>query len=74
MSIQERWTSEETKIGKFLKYYIGYVGIALATVGQAIEYTALVPQDWLPSWLKTTILVCGVAGYVLGKLTKDDKK
>jgi cadmium resistance protein CadD (predicted permease) len=74
MTLRERWNARESRLGLWIKTFIGYVGILTAAVGGALEYLALVPQDWIPTWIKTMVLISGVVGYVIGKLTTKKEK
>jgi len=70
--LKGQWQAEETKIGILVKNYIGK-GLALcAAVGFSMEQFSLIPQDYIPTWLKSSIAFMAVLGYVGGKLTKKE--
>lgn len=71
--LKQRWQAEETKIGKLFKYYIGYIGMGAGFVSGILtditsQYAAL--GIAVPLWLTKTLLYSGIAGYVVGKVTK----
>jgi hypothetical protein len=68
--IKARWHAEETKIGMFLKNWIGKLLGLCAAVGFALENFTSIPTDFIPEWLKTTIAICAAIGFVAGKMTK----
>jgi hypothetical protein len=69
MTLRERWTARETKIGCWIKNWIGKLLIACSALGGANEYLQVVPQDWIPQWIKAAILVAGIIGFVAGKMS-----
>jgi len=69
MTLRERWNATETKFGTWVKNGIGKVFLACGALGAANDYLRLVPADWIPSWVKTAVVVAGVAGFLSGKLT-----
>lgn len=69
MNIIERIKAEESPLGKFLINWIGKSFLICSVIGAANEYLVLIPSDFIPQWLKYTIAVCGVIGFVGGKLT-----
>lgn len=71
--LKKRWESEESKLGKFLKYYIGYIGMASGFISGTLtdissQYAAL--GCVVPVWITKTLLYAGIAGYVVGKITR----
>lgn len=72
-SFKERWEAEESKLGKFLKYYIGYIGIACGLISEnSTEILAIFGQVGIsvPHSVSMFFLYSGVIAYVIGKLTK----
>lgn len=69
MTLRERLSAEESKIGKWVKNWIGKLLLACSALGAAFDYLNLVPADWIPTWLKTSVVIAGVVGLVGGKLT-----
>lgn len=69
MTLKERWLAQETRIGSWLKNWIGKLLILASALGGASEYILGLPVDWIPSWVKTTILIAGIVGFVGGKMT-----
>jgi hypothetical protein len=69
MTIKERLKAEETKIGKFLKKWLSGFLLLCSALGAANEYLAVLPPDFVPTWLKTAIVVSGVISFIAGKLT-----
>lgn len=70
---RERWESEESSLGKKIKYYIGYVFIGASAITLHVpEITAIFMNAGVqvPVWLPKVFLVCGILGYVGGKITK----
>jgi hypothetical protein len=70
---KQRWASEESKLGKFFKYYIGYIGVAAGVISQTItEISGIYASVGVgaPSWFTKALLGLGIAGYVAGKITK----
>ena len=70
--LKERWIAEETKIGKFFKTWVTGILAACSALGAANEYLAMVPPDFVPGYVKTSVVIAGVASFVYGKLTKKD--
>jgi hypothetical protein len=70
-TIIERIKAPETKVGKFLVWVFGYLILIISAVGQYAEYLGVIPHDWIPAQVKTTIVICSLISLVIGKLTKD---
>jgi len=71
--LQQRWDAEESKLGKILKYYIGYLGIAAGSLGEGLTALMNLYTQYniaLPEWLTHTLVGIGIVGYLIGKLTK----
>lgn len=68
--LKARWQAEESKIGIFLKNWIGKALGVCAAVGFALENFTSIPTDFIPDWLKHTIAALAVIGFVAGKMTK----
>lgn len=67
--VKNRWNKKETKLGAFLKNWIG-IFLAICTACSAIlEFTHLIPEDWIPQELKYAIAVLAFIGFIAGKLT-----
>lgn len=69
MTLHDRLKAEETKFGKFLKTWVSGFLLLCSALGAANEYLALVPPDFIPTWLKTAICSAGVISFIGGKLT-----
>lgn len=69
MTLKERWEARETKIGKWIKNWIGKFLILCSALGGANEYLQVIPLDWIPTWLKTCILIAGIIGFLAGKMS-----
>jgi hypothetical protein len=69
MTLKERFLAEETKLGHILKVWITGLLAILSILGGANEYLAMVPPDFIPQWLKISVVVSGVISFVAGKLT-----
>jgi hypothetical protein len=65
MSLVERWNAEETKLANLFKKLILLCGI----LGGANEYIGTLPTDWIPQWVKITVLVAGIIGFAGAKMT-----
>jgi uncharacterized membrane protein len=69
MTLKERLKAEETKIGKILKNWVA-TGLLLCSIfGGANEYLSILPPDFIPTWLKTVVVITGIVSFVGGKLT-----
>jgi len=68
--LKARWHAEETAIGNFIKNWIGKLFALCGLIGLASEQLKLIPDDYIPVWVKSTIAVCSVIGFVAGKMTK----
>jgi len=69
MTLKERILAEETKLGKFLKNQLASLLLLCSILGGANEYLALVPTDFIPNYIKTSVVIAGIISYVAGKLT-----
>jgi hypothetical protein len=68
--LQATWQAEESELGKFFKYIIGYLGILSGIIGEvSSNYLPLFP-GLVPEWLSHWLVIVGVIGYIVGKLTK----
>lgn len=72
VDLKARWHAEETKIGSFVKNWIGKVLIVCSILSGANEYLLLVPADYVPMWVKTMVVITGLIAFTGGKLTKKD--
>jgi len=66
------WNKESSKLGKVFHIWVSSILLLTSAIGAANEYLAVIPPDFIPQWLKTTIVISGVSSYVIGKLTKKD--
>jgi len=67
----DRWDAKSSKIGKVFHTWIaGILGVCSA-LGMANDYLSVIPPDYIPTWLKTVVVVSGVISFVGGKLTKE---
>lgn len=73
MKLQERLKAKETKLGKIFKTWVAYGLAAVAALGACLEFLEAVPSDWVPKWLKVTILIASLIARVGGQLTVDKK-
>ena len=69
-AIRARWKERESKLGNFIKIAFGYVLAICSAAGAVLEYTKIIPDDWIPMELKYTIAVLSFIGFVAGKMTK----
>jgi len=72
MSLKEKWKSECTDTGAFLKTKLGPILGLLGLIGALGEYLQMLPQvisDVVPMWLKLTILFSGLIAHLYGGLT-----
>lgn len=76
MTFKERILADETRIGKFLKNQVAGFLLLCSIFGGANEYLALVPTDFVPQWVKTSVVCAGLISYAAGKMTvkKETKK
>ena len=75
MTLKDRWDAEENKIGKFLKYIIGYCSVFAGIITDlTVNYLRAV-SGYVPESVSHTLVSIGVASYVIGKLTvKNEQK
>lgn len=73
MTIKERLEAEETKLGKFFKYVIGYAGVVSGIVTDTVITYLPAVREFVPEWLTHGLVVVGVCGYVIGKLSAKPK-
>jgi len=69
-SLKDTWNAESTKIGKILHTWVAGVLAICSALGMANEYLSVIPPDYIPTWLKTVVVISGVISFVGGKLTK----
>lgn len=74
MTLRERLNAEETKLGKFFRTWVAGFLLLCSVLGGANEYLSLIPQDWIPTWLKTAVVIAGVISFIGGKLTVKTKQ
>jgi len=67
------WNKPSSKIGKLFHTWIAGILLFCSALGAANEYLSLVPPDFIPSYVKTIVVISGVVSYVGGKLTKKDE-
>lgn len=69
MTLKERWNAEENKLGKILKYIIGYAGMAGgAIMDMSVNYMPFI-KDYIPESVTHWIFTVGLVSYGIGKLT-----
>lgn len=68
-TIRERLKAKETRFGTLIKNWVGKVFLLVSAIGAGLEYLAVVPQDWIPGWLRITVVVAGLTAFVYGRLT-----
>jgi hypothetical protein len=73
MKLKERLKAKETKLGKIFKTWVAYGLAFISALGACLEYVQAIPGDWVPSWLKITILISSLIARVGGQLTVDKK-
>jgi len=73
MTLQERLKAKETKLGKIFKTWVAYGLLAVSALGTSLEFINAVPGDWVPQWLKVTVLIASLIARVGGQLTVDKK-
>ena len=69
-NLKDRWNAESSKIGKLFHTWIAGILALCSALGMANEYLSVIPPDYIPTWLKTVVVVSGVISFVGGKLTK----
>lgn len=74
MTLKERWQAEESKIGKVLKDIVAKGLIVVTVIGGMVDFAVGLPQEWVPSWVKTTIIIAALVSHVAGKMTVKDEK
>ena len=70
--LQATWQAEESKLGKFLKYIIGYLSILAGVIGEAASTYLPLFNGFVPEWLSHALVVVGLLSYIIGKLTKKE--
>jgi hypothetical protein len=73
MTLKERLEAKESKFGTMLKTWVTYLFATIAALGATLEFAQLIPHDWIPQWLKVTIVIAALVSRVAGKLTVDEK-
>jgi len=66
------WNKESSKIGKVFHTWVAGILLVLSILGGSNEYLSLVPPDYIPTYIKTIVVISGVISYVGGKLTKKE--
>lgn len=69
----KNWKKESSKIGKIFHTWIAGILILCSILGGANEYLSVIPAEWIPSYLKTIVVIAGVVSFVGGKLTKKEE-
>ena len=69
MTIKERINAPSTKLGKLLQKWVSGFLLFCGALGAANEYLSLLPSDFIPTWIKVSVVVAGVISFVAGKLT-----
>lgn len=69
MTLKERLKAEETKLGQFFKTWVTGFFLLCSVLGGANEYLTLIPTDYIPTWVKTLVVIAGLLSYAYGKLT-----
>lgn len=69
MTLQERFLAPESKVGKFFKNILGIGLLLCSALGAVNEWLAVIPPDFIPQWVKTLVVVCGIISFVAGKFT-----
>jgi hypothetical protein len=68
-SIKSRWKSRSSKLGIFLQRWVGIFLAVCTACGAALEFSHLLPEDWIPQELKYGIAALAFVGFIAGKLT-----
>ena len=71
--ISSRWEAEESKIGKWLKYYAGYIPIACGVATEVLQQTTTLFTAaglTVPEVVPHAMVGVGLVAYIAGKLTK----
>lgn len=73
MTLQERLKAKETKLGKIFKTWVAYTLAGIGALGACLEFVQAIPGDWVPQWIKISILIASLIARVGGQLTVDKK-
>jgi len=70
----KNWNKKSSKIGRIFHTWIaGFFGVC-TTLGMANEYLVkYIPSEWIPDWVKITIIIAGLISFVGGKSTKEEE-
>ncbi len=71
MTLKERINAKESKIGKIFKTWITYFFALLAALGATLDFAQLIPHDWIPEWIKYSLVIASVLSRAYGQLTVD---
>lgn len=69
MSLKERWNAECSTIGKILMNASAIAGILIPILAEGSEYSGLLPEGFVPVWVKTVLGLLFIYGMVQGKMT-----
>lgn len=68
--LKKRWNAKETRVGRWIKIIFGYFLGFCTVAGSVLEFTHLVPEDWIPQEMKYGIAILAFIGFVWGKMSK----
>lgn len=74
MTLKERWQARETAAGKWIKNWIGKALLFCTAIGSSLDYLRVIPDTWIPDWLKALIPLAGLTAFVVGKMSVKDVK
>lgn len=69
MGIKERLKAEPSATGKFFKTIVTYLLLIAAAVSEVGVLMGLMSDDWVPMWLRITLVVAAVVTRIGGNLT-----
>lgn len=70
--LRETWEEEESRFGKFLKYWIGYLSMSLGVIIEGGDQLLSLFSKYnlgAPEWLTHGLVGLGMLAYIRGKMT-----
>lgn len=68
----ERYKAKSSKIGVIFHTWVAGFLLLCSAIGGCAELIGAFPSDWVPSWIKVTIVVSAIISHVGGKMTKSN--
>jgi hypothetical protein len=72
-TVISRLRARNSRLGRILVRISTLLFLLPSAIGGSLEYLKFIPEHWFPSWVKVTIVVCGVLGAAIGQMTQDPK-